>query len=1123
MKKNYFIIVLYLCYHPLIAQVNNDPLIGVYSKSGGSSELFVSYLDTSKSFSKSIIIKSDTTDYIQQNIGTNNNTNILKTAATSGDIDGDFKDDIITVKDTSISNGANIKNAILITAQLFNADLSVKKFVTLIDSTAPADFKRIRICSGNFDNDCKQEFAICYGPDKDDSLVIKVYKYDSDSKIRLLDSYKNIAYYDRNFDLCSGNLDEYFRNEIVLVKNAAPLSEVIGEFIYTHTTTTKYDLFILKFDPKTNKLVNSYIEKNITTGQTTMETSQSADYFFNELRVVCGDMNADNKDEITVGISFVQGFKSEDGWNEAFYFTFLHRFWFSDNGSLFQADCFQLNRNSYFWYKKYPVWTEYPLRSLSLKCEQFDNLDGDELIVSNYNGVQIYNEAGDKRNLNELYTLSNGYLNCYGNECFTVADLNSDTTQKYYNKEIITLETNVNHDILWPTSSDADNGGTFLVVYSFSDTNNVTLKETKKIVIDSNKCIKAAALNSGDFNFDEGEVLFLGTPEMIKTEIQQPVVILNSPPIHYDIIDGIPNDLNNAYNSSGNPPFYATYYQEKGEKKTTTVSTQTSYAFSNEWKDYNMKAGNGFENTTLLATETNNDYYQGYEQQISLGNKLDVYKEDWILCSNLEYMYYRYPIYNSNLKKLGYYGILSPHSQLVYSWNSGNASKQLGYIFDHEPGNILSYKSVVNSGDFSEDTSGFISKAFANQITISNSSNGDFSFTYSDICNEGKSYSYQSLLGQNNLTKSGYEATVGAEMGFSIKDVFSFSVSNDVNLNIGSSFDIEQNFSNTGLFTQKTELSESFNISGVMGNLVAFYDNTARYKVTPYIYRSQCGAIVLDYKVTLDPERKSWWSENYGKKSDLAFILPLRYGTEHGVYSLPSQKQKTNEIQFYPPVVSPGDTVCLISRVHNYSLKPFINNLKVEYYLGNPQTTGVKITDIFGNSQSKKLVHLDYNSIEDSTDFEETLLFTWKVPDTVTCSPRIYAVIDPDSSFDEIHENNNIGWNKLYIYGCEECNYPELVTGFEEELVTQGECNVSVYPNPFSSSTSIQFTLSVPERVRIELYSLSGVNLGIIKDQYYTAGQHTIQYNGSELTGGIYLLKTTVGQTNSRIKISIMH
>jgi len=66
--------------------------------------------------------------------------------------------------------------------------------------------------------------------------------------------------------------------------------------------------------------------------------------------------------------------------------------------------------------------------------------------------------------------------------------------------------------------------------------------------------------------------------------------------------------------------------------------------------------------------------------------------------------------------------------------------------------------------------------------------------------------------------------------------------------------------------------SNLFEIDGYLGKLDKQYTNTGKYEVTPYIYRSQCGALVLDYMVNIEPEKMEFWNTNYKIKPDLAFI-----------------------------------------------------------------------------------------------------------------------------------------------------------------------------------------------------------------------------------------------------------
>lgn len=73
------------------------------------------------------------------------------------------------------------------------------------------------------------------------------------------------------------------------------------------------------------------------------------------------------------------------------------------------------------------------------------------------------------------------------------------------------------------------------------------------------------------------------------------------------------------------------------------------------------------------------------------------------------------------------------------------------------------------------------------------------------------------------------------------------------------------------------------------------------------------------------------------------------------------------------------------------------------------------------------------------------------------------------------------------------------------------------YPNPFNSNTHISFQLSVPSKVEVSIFNLLGQKITTLFDGNKKAGRHTIDFNASELSSGIYLYKiTTKGQSKMR-------
>ncbi len=65
------------------------------------------------------------------------------------------------------------------------------------------------------------------------------------------------------------------------------------------------------------------------------------------------------------------------------------------------------------------------------------------------------------------------------------------------------------------------------------------------------------------------------------------------------------------------------------------------------------------------------------------------------------------------------------------------------------------------------------------------------------------------------------------------------------------------------------------------------------------------------------------------------------------------------------------------------------------------------------------------------------------------------------------------------------------------------------YPNPFNPTTKIDFELPYDGKISILLYDISGREVGKLVNEVMTAGYHTIQFNGSNLSSGMYFYRIT--------------
>jgi photosystem II stability/assembly factor-like uncharacterized protein len=67
------------------------------------------------------------------------------------------------------------------------------------------------------------------------------------------------------------------------------------------------------------------------------------------------------------------------------------------------------------------------------------------------------------------------------------------------------------------------------------------------------------------------------------------------------------------------------------------------------------------------------------------------------------------------------------------------------------------------------------------------------------------------------------------------------------------------------------------------------------------------------------------------------------------------------------------------------------------------------------------------------------------------------------------------------------------------------------YPNPFNPSTKIKFALPKPEAVKIEVYNIIGQKIQTLLNKPMPAGYHEVEFNGQNLSSGIYLYRIEAG------------
>ncbi len=85
--------------------------------------------------------------------------------------------------------------------------------------------------------------------------------------------------------------------------------------------------------------------------------------------------------------------------------------------------------------------------------------------------------------------------------------------------------------------------------------------------------------------------------------------------------------------------------------------------------------------------------------------------------------------------------------------------------------------------------------------------------------------------------------------------------------------------------------------------------------------------------------------------------------------------------------------------------------------------------------------------------------------------------------------------------------------GLNEELAAQLKFNV--YPNPFSTSTNVEFDLEKSENVKVEVYDMIGRNVYTNNAGVLTAGKQTIELNETQFSAksAVYMVRVQIGNS----------
>ena len=132
------------------------------------------------------------------------------------------------------------------------------------------------------------------------------------------------------------------------------------------------------------------------------------------------------------------------------------------------------------------------------------------------------------------------------------------------------------------------------------------------------------------------------------------------------------------------------------------------------------------------------------------------------------------------------------------------------------------------------------------------------------------------------------------------------------------------------------------------------------------------------------------------------------------------------------------------------------------------------------------------------------------------------------------HQNIIITNNGDYIvsWGDERNPDPDIYAQSLDALVTSVNHSTSElpelfvltqnYPNPFNPSTSIQYTVSSRQFVRLKVYDVLGNEVATLVNEEKAAGTYAVEFNAKDLPSGIYFYRLQAGSFVETKKMILM-
>ena len=548
----------------------------------------------------------------------------------------------------------------------------------------------------------------------------------------------------------------------------------------------------------------------------------------------------------------------------------------------------------------------------------------------------------------------------------------------------------------------------------------------------------------------EGDSLYVGAPvHFTLTDLARTDFIIQEPPKHLAFLGGKVRNVSRRAN------FYVELQDSQSASFATRSTNKVDFGFgtSLEISATDTVSASGSIGIAKLEGEASvertakfsydyDEHREGYnssyaERTLSFTGQTNA--DDYLVSQIQLFDIWRYRAYGAPLRN-GQGADSKAFLELVLPGPRLEA-RGGGLNFDwyqplHENGNILSYPQLTTGSSQPSDLGSFrlpggptISEPLIPpQLLNYDGTSGKVRLDFTTSSGSGSAREYTHSLSAS--LDIGVSASVTATAGG-----FGRSVSGTSERSVNASFRGNGSWGN--LSTNDNTTSES---TGITLNKPYNGDSTVAYPFAPLVYVAKDGTFKVTHTVGELNGEDSWWQDTYGRKPDPALNLPRRFVQNlngvwtanrrigrkrmRGFFVCQTTQNRSSPCDELTRVPRDGERVRLYARIYNYSTAKAAQNVVVRFLaaaydsvdnreIGPRRRIGQTRIGTLAPRQMKPAA-----IVWDTSGFGPAF-------GTGSASYRIYVVLDPANTIDEIYESerrgtvdpgqNNEGWGTVSV------------------------------------------------------------------------------------------------------------